>query len=194
MQWIEQPVGPVDSPGFPRIGVRSSTRPPSVGRGDKQAAPLFQSTARLGVVAADQLCACQLLQRSTAAFHTANAPGVHLYRRRVPSCQVARAMARRVLPLVRYGGVYNARELAGLIASSAIGDPQIPGLAPWTSRQLAPNRDISGVGSDRCSLQLRRSVRVRSCVCRGQPASLARDRPDRCRASRRCCSPSSPRT
>ena len=180
VQWIEQPVGPVDLTRVPAHWGPKLDAATQRGLRDKQAAPLFQSTARLGVVAADQSRARQLLQRSTAAFHTANAPGVHLYRRRVPSCQVARAMARRVLPLVRYGGVYNARELAGLIALP-IGDPQIPGLAPRTSRQLAPNRDIPAWGRIVAVSNFAGPRASARAVCRGQPASLARDRPDRCR-------------
>jgi hypothetical protein len=141
LQWTEQPIGPIE---LTRVAMPNGAKPDAAterGLRDKQSAPLFQATARLGVVAADRRRARQLLQRSTAAFHTANAPGVHLYRRRVPSRLVARAMVRRVLPLVRYGGVYNARELAGLIALP-IGDPQLPGVALRVSRQLAPSHEI----------------------------------------------------
>jgi hypothetical protein len=95
LQWLQQPVGPIDSANATAQSGTGSDAASRRALRDKRSTPLFQATARLGITAAEPRRARQLLQRSTAAFHTANAPGVHLYRRRVPSCQVARSMERR---------------------------------------------------------------------------------------------------
>src|SRR5262249_44884920 len=81
----------------------------------KQAAPLFAATVRIGVTASDGR-ARSLLLRTLAAFHVANAPGVHLRRRARSTARVGVALAGRALPLVHWPCTLNAAELAGLLA------------------------------------------------------------------------------
>jgi Helicase HerA, central domain len=143
LQWILQPVGPV---AITRVshkpGQRASSPDAATVRAlrEKQAAPLFQAAVRLGV-GAEPARRRQLLRRTTAAFHTANAPGAHIYRRSTASWFVADAMARRSLPLVRFPCLLNVRELAGLIAFP-IGDVQLPGLSLGGSREIPPSADL----------------------------------------------------
>ncbi len=74
----------------------------------KQLAPLFAATIRVSVVA-DRLRARSLLLRVLAAFHTANAPGVHLYRLSRSNNRVARGLSERRLPLASWPCTLRAR-------------------------------------------------------------------------------------
>jgi hypothetical protein len=143
LQWVLQPVGPVAVPtASPKPMIAGSTSDAATLRAmrEKQSTPLFQAAVRLGVIA-EPVRSHQLVRRTTAAFHTANAPGAHLYRRSTPSWFVADAITRRSLPLVRFACLVNVRELAGLIAFP-IGDVQLPGLSLGGSREIAPSADI----------------------------------------------------
>src|SRR6266545_6065607 len=110
----------------------------------KQQAPLFAATVRVGVVASP-MRARSLLLRVLAAFHTANAPGVHLYRLSRSNNRVARGLSERRLPLASWPCTLNAAELAGLVAFP-FGKVALPGLQLGGARQLAPASDIHATG------------------------------------------------
>jgi hypothetical protein len=110
----------------------------------KQAAPLFVGALRVSVVA-QPLRARSLLLRVLAAFHTANAPGVHLRRLMRSSARVGRALVEHRLPLVEWPCTVNAAELAGLVAFP-FGKVALPGLSLGGARQLAPAADIPATG------------------------------------------------
>lgn len=153
VQWVVGPVGPV-----PSVRARSAPRKvdaalpvlaDALGPLDgealkaartKRAVPLFQAVARLGVAAAPER-APALLQRMSSAFHTANAPGAHLYRRHVPASWSAHRLSQRSVPLLPYPCVLNAVELAALVGFPLAG-VQIAGLTLGGTRQLAPSADI----------------------------------------------------
>src|SRR5207247_2532884 len=67
----------------------------------KQASPLFVATGRIGAVAATTKRARHLRARVVAAFHTANAPGAHLYRAWWPNFIILEWLYQRVAPLLR---------------------------------------------------------------------------------------------
>jgi hypothetical protein len=159
VQWSLSPLGPVpvasaDSRQSMVAGVSYLLRGQTPSRAldpevlkaarTKQEAPLFAVTGRVGVVA-EPLRARSLLLRVLAAFHTANAPGVHLYRLGRSSKRVGRALNERRLPLVTWPCTLNAAELAGLLAFP-VGNIALPGLQLGGARQLAPAADIPSVG------------------------------------------------
>jgi hypothetical protein len=86
-----------------------------------------------------------LLLRILAAFHTANAPGVHLYRLSRSNAWVGRGLCERRLPLLAWPCTLNAAELAGLVAFPREQWPS-PGLQLGGSRLLAPASDIPARG------------------------------------------------
>ncbi|MCE7006602.1 type IV secretion system DNA-binding domain-containing protein [Kibdelosporangium philippinense] len=110
----------------------------------KQARPLFAATLRIGV-AAPPMRARSLLLRALAAFHTANAPGVHLHRLDRSSEHVGGALIERRLPLLTWPCTLNAAELAGLVAFP-LGTVALPGLQLGGTRLLAPAADIPSRG------------------------------------------------
>jgi hypothetical protein len=110
----------------------------------KQQTPLFVATGRIGVTA-NEGRAQSLLLRTLAAFHVANAPGIHLFRRHLPSGLVARRLTEHRLPLVAMPAILNAAELAALVAFP-VGDVALPGLRLGGCRQLAPASDVPAVG------------------------------------------------
>lgn len=140
LQWAISPTGPVALlPEKQRdAGARRDLRA-------KRATPLFLAAGRLGAVASDRARAKLLFGRLTAALHTLNAPGAHLYRRRVPSRWAARALAGPRLPLLRRPCLLNAAELAALVAFP-VGELSLPGLTLGGCRQLAPAADIPRSG------------------------------------------------
>jgi len=160
VQWSARPVGPV-------APVRQATRrrrPASFlerlvwqlgapePRGEdvaalaaKQAAPLFFTAGRVGAVAPTPGRARALRGRVVAAFHMVHAPGVGLYRRRLPGMVVRRAVFEHRLPVVTYPAVLNAVELAALVGFP-LGEVALPGLRLGGTRQLAPSTDIPAYG------------------------------------------------
>jgi hypothetical protein len=112
----------------------------------KQAEPMFVAVGRIGVVAGHIARQRLLLRRTMGAFHLANAPGVHLRVRLLPSRGVTRRIERRTVPLVRWPAVLNAGELAGLIGFP-MGDVLVSGLSLGAARQLPPPADIPATGS-----------------------------------------------
>ncbi len=111
----------------------------------KQASPVFICSGRIGVASASPKRAHLLLGRTLATFHSASAPSVRLYRRRLPSGIVVRALHERRLPLLTYPCTLNAAEL-GPLAGLPLGDVTLPGLRLGGSRQLAPASDIPSGG------------------------------------------------
>lgn len=112
----------------------------------KQAEPTFVAVGRIGVTAGHIARQRLLLRRLIGAFHLANAPGVHLRVRMLPSRLVARRMAKRSIPLLRWPAVLNAAELTGLIGFP-VGDVLVSGLSLGAARQLPPPADIPRMGS-----------------------------------------------
>ncbi len=108
---------------------------------DKFARPQFGATIRLGVTTPRPDRDRQLLQRLTAAFHSASSDQAHLRRRAVPNRRVRRAIARRSTPLIGYPCHLNVSELVGLLALPMSGVSQL-GLDLSGSRQLAPSSRI----------------------------------------------------
>ncbi len=110
-------------------------------RAKQSGGAMFVSSCRIGATARTSARAGQLLGRVNAALHTAHAPGVSFYRRRLGRSRVAGEMAAHRLPVVTFPLVLNASELAALIAFP-LGDVMVPGLRLGGTRQLAPSADI----------------------------------------------------
>ena len=153
LQWMVEPAGPtpaVDAASTSDLLLRwlkpaPAETGPSKTRRAKTAWPLFTVTPRVGVSARTLPEARAVLRRVLASFHASNAPGVHLYRRGLPSAVVARSMSHRRLPVVVPGALLNAAELAMLIGIPTGPVPAV-GVALGTSRLLAPSPAIARHG------------------------------------------------
>ena len=163
VQWVLGPLGPVNIERPPQPAAKRSARPGLAGlvmalanglaprrelsgqdlqaAKAKQSSALFAATGRIGVTAAGLTRARGLLAQVFAAHHMANAPGVHLYRRRLRAGAVAQAIADVRLPIVSYPCTLNAAELAALVAFP-VGKTPLPGLRLAGCRPLAPSSDI----------------------------------------------------
>jgi len=155
LQWVATPTAPASAEASswrglwellglaPRRGqaVRNDAKAAQA----KRSTPIFQVAGRLGVVAARPERARQLLRGLSSAFHLANGPGVHLYRRRLPSRLSAWRLQRRAVTIVDYPCPLNARELAMLVGFP-LGSPHLPGLQLGGCRPLAPSADIPSSG------------------------------------------------
>ncbi|HVX20464.1 MAG TPA: TraM recognition domain-containing protein [Acidimicrobiales bacterium] len=111
----------------------------------KYAGPLFGVCLRLGVVAPTEALSKQFLGPLVAAFAGSASPLVHLRPRSLRSRRVARAMAHRQLPTLSWPALFNARELAALVAWPPAGT-SLPGLRLGTTRALAPDPTIARSG------------------------------------------------
>ncbi|MHB8681291.1 MAG: type IV secretory system conjugative DNA transfer family protein [Acidimicrobiales bacterium] len=111
----------------------------------KQASPVFLAVGRLGVTAADASRRRALMRRLLGAFHSLNAPGVHLRRRALPSWIVAARVERSSLPAFEYPVVVNVDELAALIAWP-LGSPRLPGLEQLLHQVYEPSKAIPTSG------------------------------------------------
>lgn len=100
--------------------------------------PQLTVTLRIGAIGSDIRTAKRLVHRSAITLCGANAPGVRVARRMVPSVLVARWMAGRRLPLLRRSMVLNSRELTSVIGLP-IGEHFVPGLSLGASRALPPS-------------------------------------------------------
>ncbi|OHV36496.1 hypothetical protein BCD49_19710 [Pseudofrankia sp. EUN1h] len=107
----------------------------------KQSGAMWVAAGRIGATARTQARAGQLLGRVNAAMHTAHAPGVSFYRRRLGRGRVAADLAAHRLPVVTFPLVLNVSELAALVAFP-LGSVMLPGLRLGGTRQLAPSSDI----------------------------------------------------
>lgn len=106
--------------------------------------PAFLATVRIGVGAASDQRARQLLRQVAAMFGLVRAPGTAFRPRRLPAWWIARQLQLRRAPLV-FPVHVNARELAALVGFP-LGGPQIPGLRLGAARHLAASRDIPAKG------------------------------------------------
>lgn len=155
LQWVLQPTGPVaaitsSSGGESKLpeglsGARSLSPEERKAQRIKYANALFLATPRLGVTSNNPAAAKAVLGRVLAAFHTANAPGAHLYRRLLPSRIVGRSLGGRFLPVLVPPCLLNVAELTGLIGIP-LGDRAVAGLRLGSSRLLAPSVDINRTG------------------------------------------------
>lgn len=158
LQFVIRPLGPVAAPVVPEASIGKPTSllgrwltqaPPTrdqlAAERTKRASAVFAVTPRLGVTSSSVGGRRQILSRVLAAFHAANAPGVHLYRRALPARLVARNLAGRFLPLVVPAALMNTTELAMLLGVPT-GELTVPGLRLGTSRLLAPSADIPSNG------------------------------------------------
>jgi uncharacterized protein DUF87 len=162
VQWSARPLGPVDvvpksgSGTGPRTGsawdrfLRSASGealdPDALKAArDKQQHPLFAACGRVGVTAQSPARTKTVMGRVLASLHVANAPGVHLYRRWLPSGVVMVRLGERRLPLLGAPCVLNAAELGALVAFP-VGEVTLPGLRLGGCKQLAPASDIPTTG------------------------------------------------
>ncbi|TYK44575.1 type IV secretory system conjugative DNA transfer family protein [Actinomadura decatromicini] len=107
--------------------------------------PVFLAAGRVGVVSGSPVRTSQLMRRMLSLYRSISAPGVHLYRRRLPQGLAVSAMSEHRPPLVGTPCVVNAAELVTL-AAIPVGDLALPGLALGGCRQLAPAPDIPAEG------------------------------------------------
>jgi hypothetical protein len=168
VQWVASPTGPARVIGKPKPPVRLprhsgfwglylSVLEAGINRNRfqdpqdlaaaraKQTSALFAATGRIGIVASDPRRARGLLRQVLAAHHMANAPGAHLFRRRLPSNWLTPAFAGCRLPVVHYPATLNAAELGALVAMP-VGHVSLPGLRLGGCRPLAPASDIPSGG------------------------------------------------
>jgi hypothetical protein len=119
----------------------------------KQRDPLVLTTLRIGAKAATVQDARRIVRSITLTLRGANAPGVRVVHRMVPSWIVVPRLTDRRLPITgRSAMLLNTRELVALIGFP-MGDSFIPGLGIGTSRQLPPLH-----GTPRAGLVLARST------------------------------------
>lgn len=104
----------------------------------KQRDALLFGVARAGIVAPTKAQAYALFGRAWSNWHGLNAPGVQLHRRLLPSSVIARRMANRAVPVLRWPLTISTREAVGLLAFP-IGNVMLPGVALGTARQLPPS-------------------------------------------------------
>ncbi|HJQ08033.1 MAG TPA: hypothetical protein VJ836_00970 [Candidatus Saccharimonadales bacterium] len=112
----------------------------------KHSQPLLRAVARLGVAAPNKGQAFKLFGRVWPVLHSANAPGVRVVRRWLPSGLVAERMIARRLPVTQWPVVVNAQELTALLAVP-IGGVQLPGLSLGAARQLPPVPHMASRGA-----------------------------------------------
>jgi hypothetical protein len=111
----------------------------------KQRDALLFGVARAGIVAPTKAQAYALFGRVWNNWHGLNAPGVRLRRRVLPSSVIARRMAHRAVPLLRWPLTISAKEAAGLLALP-IGNVMLPGVVLGTARQLPPSPHMPASG------------------------------------------------
>lgn len=99
--------------------------------------PLLHAVVRLGIVAGSRPAAYRLFGRVWGALRGMNAPGAMVVRRWLPSFLVARQLARRALPVLRWPLLLGSGELAGLLGLP-LGGLHLPGVTRGTARQLPP--------------------------------------------------------
>jgi hypothetical protein len=112
----------------------------------KQAAPMVQAVARIGVVATDVKRARRLLWHVFGQFRGMNNPGAVVVRRKLlPVDMLNRRLQQLSLPLVAWPVLLNTLELPGLLAIP-IGTIALPGLVLGSARQLPPSVDSPTTG------------------------------------------------
>ena len=111
----------------------------------KQAEPLLQAVARVGVSAHGRARAVSLFGQVWGTLRSLNVPGAAIVRRALPSSVVARRLADVSVPLARFPLILNVKELAGLLAFPL--GAQLPGLPRVTARQLPPHIHMPHTGT-----------------------------------------------
>jgi DNA polymerase III delta prime subunit len=161
IQYILSPVGPTPAPkptstapaGPRRLLANVSTpvrdREASRASQAKGEGALFEASVRLGAKAPSSKRAQQLLHRMTAAFHVANAAGVHLQRRSTASATVTHRVVQRHVPLFGFPCLFNEKELTGLLGIPT-GDVELEGLSLGVSRLRPPSPEVPGEGLVLC--------------------------------------------
>jgi hypothetical protein len=154
LQWLVTPAGPQRPVTNGRQlvnrwqgGAVVQVREPEAMRAArvKQLLPIFGVAGRIGITASSPGRQRQLLQRVLAPFHAVSAPGVHLFRRRLPGSLVRVALSGRWMPLFHAPLRLNATELAVLVGWPVEG-VALPGVRLGGGRQLAPSPDIPSRG------------------------------------------------
>ena len=153
VQWMLTPHAPVrvidTSSSSPRWWWRSApTRSAEATNAlrAKFSRPVLLAAPRIGVVTSSRARSRVLLRQMGVAWHGTRATGVHLTRRLLPESLIARRIADRHVPAVRWPGVFNVAELAGLVGWP-VGVEQMPGLHLGTARRLAPSRAVGSSGT-----------------------------------------------
>jgi len=104
------------------------------------------AVARIGVSAPSKARARKLLGRVWGNFHAANAVGVRIVRRWLPSSVVADGLAQRKYPVTKWPLLLGAREAAALVAFPTAG-AVVPGITLGSARQLPPVAASSSFGA-----------------------------------------------
>lgn len=111
----------------------------------KNAAPIFNTAARVAVSAPTRARAVNLLTRVTNALKMLDAPGVSVLPRLLPLSTVTERLYKRALPLTVWPMRLNTKEAAGLLGIP-LGNVHLPGLELGRSRQLPPPEDMARSG------------------------------------------------
>jgi hypothetical protein len=112
---------------------------------DKTSEPAFSVVGRVGARSPVVGRVSALTNRLVAVHHIVQRPGVALVRRWRPGRWVAGQVASGSTPLVEFGGVLNARELATVIAWP-VGAPRVPGLQTGSSQRLEAPAGLATTG------------------------------------------------
>jgi GTPase SAR1 family protein len=112
----------------------------------KQQDAQILATARIGISAPSKARAYKLLGRVWGNFHGANAVGVCIVRRWIPSSIVADWLSARKYPVTRWPLILGAHEAAALIALPT-GSAVLPGISLGSARQLPPSTNTNSYGA-----------------------------------------------
>lgn len=155
VQWVLRPAAPPRRPVavsvLAELGVPGTARvQTNLPLGDavdreKHAEPTLWAICRIGAASPDPERGRALVRRVEGAFHPVSAPGVSFRRRWSLDRLVARRIAGRRDPGLRWPALLNARELTG-VAALPLGELTLPGLALAGARQLAPHPAIARRG------------------------------------------------
>jgi hypothetical protein len=104
------------------------------------------AVARIGITAPSKARARKLLGRVWGNFHGANAVGVRIVRRWLPSFVVADWLAQRKYPVTKWPLLLGAHEAAALVAIPTAG-AVVPGITLGSARQLPPTTVNHSYGS-----------------------------------------------
>jgi len=112
---------------------------------DKTSEPAFNVMARVGATSPLAVRASALVRRLVAVHHIVQRPGVALVQRWRPGRRVGGQVVRASTPVLEFGGVLNARELATLVAWP-VGAPVVPGLQTGGSQRLEASAELPVTG------------------------------------------------
>lgn len=112
----------------------------------KQLEPLLYATLRIGVSAPNRAQGRALFGRVWPTLHGANAPGVRIVRRWLPSAVAATRLRDRRYPVTAWPLIVNAVE-ASALAAFPLGNTYLPGVRMQGARQLPPSPSMPSTGS-----------------------------------------------